>query len=177
MVARALTPWRGFARRNSPKIHFPDACSCFAAAGGRPFAYSAMTARDTGWRRSGSPREDSYGGRSIKNKILPMNFVRHGVAVGSHSPRTVVHRFTKKRKHFTVVFKQINLNQLRRGQVQEAVTDGGGKRSGPRTWIKQPKCGRQLGGQEIGHEAANFWRGKKLSFLFAAVDGRKANVL
>jgi len=31
-VARGSTPWPGFARRNSLKIHFPDACSCFAAA-------------------------------------------------------------------------------------------------------------------------------------------------
>ena len=60
---RALIRWRGFARTSSPKIHSPDACSCFAAAAGRRSGCSAMTARDTGWRRSGFPKDDSYGGR------------------------------------------------------------------------------------------------------------------
>src|SRR6266849_2060700 len=62
-IAKGLTPWRGFARTSSPKIHSPDACSCSGAGVERRFVSSAMTARDTGWRRSGFPKEGLYGGR------------------------------------------------------------------------------------------------------------------
>ncbi len=51
------------ARRNSLKILFPAVFSCFGAAEGRRSVCSAMTAKDTGWRKSVFPKENSFGGR------------------------------------------------------------------------------------------------------------------
>src|ERR1017187_4110312 len=56
MDARALTVSYGFARRSSLRTQSPAVFSFFGAAEERRFGYSAMTARDTGLRKSVLPK-------------------------------------------------------------------------------------------------------------------------
>ena len=59
------------------KTRFPGVCSCSGAAAGARSDCSAMTARDTGWRRSGFPREGSYGGRKGPERPSHWRPMRH----------------------------------------------------------------------------------------------------
>ena len=63
---------RGSARRSSLRIRSPAVFSCFGAAAGPRSGCSAMTARDTGWRRSGSRKGGSCGGRKSSSAAKPL---------------------------------------------------------------------------------------------------------
>ena len=76
MDEKAWTVWCDFVRRNWQRILFPAVCSCFGAAAARRSEFSAMTARDTGWRKNVFHEENSSGGRKDPEQLSPWKPMR-----------------------------------------------------------------------------------------------------